>query len=76
MVLRNAVWIKDIEAVARGSSSIRNYEVESAAYDIDEFPTTFTFRAVGDVSAILACIAAMSDDEKDERMRRSVEDMR
>lgn len=73
---RNALWIKDAEVAARGCFAIRDYEDESAAYDIAELPTIFTFREVAEVPEIIHRIQHMPSAERAERMRTSVERMR
>jgi len=73
---RNALWIKDTEVAARGCFAIRDHEGESAAYDIAELPTIFTYRQVTEVPEIIASIQAMPAQERAERMSRSVERMR
>lgn len=73
---RNALWIKETEVAARGTFSIRDYEDESVAYGIDELPTIFTFRDIGEVTAIVAHLEAMSSRERRERMVAAAETMR
>lgn len=73
---RNALWIKDTEAAARGCFSIRDHEDEAFAYGIDEIPTIYTFRDVGDVPDILSEIEHLSEDEKNRRMNQAVENLR
>jgi hypothetical protein len=75
-VPRNALWIKDTEAAARGCFSIRDYEEESAAYDIDEIPTIYTYKNVAEVPDLVETIMTMPLKERDERMAESVACMR
>ncbi len=76
VVPRNALWIKDTEAAARGCFSIRDYEDESAAYAAEDIPTIFTYRNVAEVPAMVERIMSMSPDERDGRMAEAVELMR
>ena len=73
---RNALWIKDTEAAARGCFAIRDHEDESAAYGIDELPTIFTFKDKSEVPDLLETIRAMPLTEKNERMHDSANRMR
>ncbi len=75
-VPRNALWIKDIEAASRGCFALRDHEDESAAYNIDEIPTIFTFKDKGEAPTLLDLISRMSLKEKNERMRESVHRIR
>ncbi|MEK9569979.1 MAG: hypothetical protein VW124_13290 [Paracoccaceae bacterium] len=76
VVPRNALWIKDTEAAARGCFSIRDHEDESAAYAIDDIPTIFTYQNVAEVPALVELIMSMAPSERDERMIEAVECMR
>lgn len=73
---RNALWIKDTEAAARGCFSIRDYEDEAYAYGINEIPTIYTYREVAEVPDIIREIQTLSDDEKNRRMREATETLR
>ena len=73
---RNALWIKDTEAAARGAFAIRDHEDEAYAYGIDELPTIFTYKSVSDVPAIIEQIQNMDPSERNERMRISADTMR
>ena len=73
---RNALWIKESEAAARGCFVIRDYEEESRAYGISELPTIFTFSEKGEVPDLIKQILSMSTEEKNERILRSVQAMR
>jgi hypothetical protein len=73
---RNALWIKDTEAAARGCFAIRDYEDESNFYNIQELPTIFTFKSINDVPEIVNEIFCMPDYEKNRRMKISVDNMK
>ena len=75
VIPRNALWIKDTEAAARGAFAIRDHEDEAYAYGIDELPTIFTYRKVSEVPDIIAQIQDMNPDERNERMRTSAQKM-
>ena len=70
---RNALWIKDTEAAARGCFAIRNYEEEAHAYGIEEIPTIFTFREIGEVPGIIDRINRFSETEKSARLNQAVQ---
>jgi hypothetical protein len=76
VVPRNALWIKDTEAAARGCFSIRDHEDESAAYAIKDIPTIFTYQNIAEVPALVDRIMSMAPGERDERMVEAVECMR
>lgn len=73
---RNALWIKETEVAARGTFSIRDYEDESAAYGLDELPTVFTFRDVGEIPDIVNRLETMPVRERRDRMVAAAETMR
>jgi len=73
---RNALWIKDTEAAARGCFSIRDHEDECHAYDTDELQTIFTYHDVSEVPGLIRKIENMSAEEKNQRMAHAVETMR
>ena len=75
-IKRNALWIKDTEAAARGCFAIRDYEDESKYYNIQELPTIFTFKSISDVPEIINEILCMPDSEKNRRMKISVDLMK
>jgi hypothetical protein len=75
-VSRNALWIKDTEAAARGCFSIRDHEDESDAYAIDDIPTIYTYRDVDEVPTLVESIMSMSPSERDDRMVEAVKCMR
>ncbi|GAB4392145.1 MAG: hypothetical protein Tsb005_04890 [Gammaproteobacteria bacterium] len=70
---RNALWIKDIEAAARGCFAIRDYEEESIAYDIDKIPTIFTYREIKEVPDIIHYINSLDTLTKNQMIKQSVE---
>jgi len=59
---RNALWIKETEAAARGCFVIRDYEIESKAYDISNLPTKF--------------IESLPSAEKNRRIEKAVAEMK
>jgi hypothetical protein len=67
------IWVKEVEAAARGCFSIRNYDEEANAYGIDELPTILPFKDEAEVPSIIEYIRSLSLAEKNERMRTSVE---
>jgi hypothetical protein len=70
------LWVKESEAAARGCFVIRDYEEESLAYGMDELPTVMPFRQEADVPSIIETIRSMSESERLERMKTSVETIR
>ncbi|MEK7802230.1 MAG: hypothetical protein AAB276_07235 [Pseudomonadota bacterium] len=71
MIPRNALWIKDTEAAARGCFAIRDHEDEAFAYGIKDLPTIFTYRAVSEVPDIIKHIETMNPDARNALMRQS-----
>lgn len=76
IIPRNALWIKDTEAAARGAFAIRDHEDEAYAYGIDELPTIYTYKSVADVPGIIRQIETMDPAERNQRMQQSAEKMR
>jgi hypothetical protein len=76
VIPRNALWIKDTEAAARGAFAIRDHEDEAYAYGISELPTIFTYRAVSEVPDIILRIENMNPVERNQRMQESARVMR
>lgn len=76
IIPRNALWIKDTEAAARGAFAIRDHEDEAYAYGINELPTIFTYKNVSEVPDIIARIQNMDPDERNQRMQESAKVMR
>lgn len=68
----NGIWVKEIEAAARGAFSIRNYEEESEAYGISELPIVMPFRQENDIPEIIETIRSMPERERNERRLASV----
>lgn len=75
MIPRNALWIKDTEAAARGCFAIRDHEDEAFAYGIKDLPTVFTYRAVSEVPDIIKHIETMNPDTRNALMRQSAQVM-
>ena len=48
----NSMWIKDVEACARGCISMREYEPEACAYDYDSIPAMIAF-ASGNITQLV-----------------------
>lgn len=75
IIPRNALWIKDTEAAARGAFAIRDHEDEAYAYGINELPTIFTYRNVSEVPDIIAQIEDMDPVDRNRRMQESAQKM-
>jgi hypothetical protein len=73
---RNALWIKETEAAARGTFSIRDHEDEADAYGIAELPTILTYREVREVPGIVASLRGMPARERRDRMVAAAEAMK
>jgi len=73
---RNALWIKDTEAAARGTFAIRDHEDEAYFYGIKELPTIFTFKSVSEVPDIIAHINHLNPDDRNQMMKNSADKMR
>lgn len=76
MLPRNALWIKDTEAAARGTFAIRNWDEDAESYNIGELPTIFTYKDIKNVPALIEQIGSMPEDEKNRRMKESADRMR
>lgn len=68
----NGIWVKEIEAAARGCFAIRNDDEDSKAYGIDEIPTVMPFADEREVPDIIENIRSMPLAEKNERMQTAV----
>lgn len=75
VIPRNALWIKDTEAAARGAFAIRDHEDEAYSYGIQDLPTIFTYKSVSDVPKIIAEIENMDAAERNGRMAQSARKM-
>lgn len=72
----NGIWIKDIEASARGLFSIRNEDEDVESYALSEIPTIFTFRNENEIPTILDRISDMSASERNSRIFHAVNRIR
>lgn len=71
----DALWVKDLEAVARGCFSIRNSGHGSAAY-YEGLKSALTFDSPDEVPGILARIDAMDPWERQAQLDADVEHLR
>jgi hypothetical protein len=75
----NALWIKDIEAAARGCFSVRDYEPEALNYEASQIEIVRTYDPkVGPIDAarVIKEIASMSESEATALVNRSVDFIR
>ncbi len=73
---RNALWIKDTEAAARGTFALRNFDEDMISYGTSELPTIFSYDGQTDVAEVVELIRSLSAREKLERSRESADRMR
>jgi hypothetical protein len=64
---KNALWIKDIEVASQGCYAIRDYEDESAAYNIKEIPLIKTF------SNLVEIVDVINEIQQKDKATREIE---
>lgn len=57
------LWIKDLEAAARGTFVLRDWHADSSSYAIEEIPLIRLFKHHSEIPKILSQIRAYSDEE-------------
>lgn len=73
--LKDALWIKDVEAAARGCFTIRNSGAGAGSY-YDGVETTRLYDSVDEIPAIIDAIERMEPVERQASIHRSVEFIR
>jgi hypothetical protein len=73
--LKDALWIKDVEAAARGCFTIRNHGVDAESY-YEGIETTLLYNNIDEISELLAAIDDMNLVERQAKIDRSVEFIR
>jgi hypothetical protein len=71
----NALWIKDVEAAARGCISMRDYEEESKNYIDDKISTILTYHNFADAAQTINRLLA-NDKKIQHQIDRSVQTIR
>lgn len=72
-VKANSMWIKDIEACARGCISIRDFEKESFLHgSIEEVPSKMSYESFESACHIIRSVLKRSDRENNEIAKRSI----
>lgn len=53
-IVKNCVWVKEIEAAARGCFALRKHEPESEAYNVKNIAGIITYSSIEEVPSIIA----------------------
>ena len=72
MNLSHGLWIKDIEAAARGCYSIRNRGADIDSYVSDKIKTVKVFDSFDEVPQIVESIADMDNDARQQEIDETV----
>lgn len=72
MNLSHGLWIKDIEAAARGCYSIRNRGADAESYVLDGVKTVRLFVSFDEVPGIIASIESMHPSERQKEIEQTV----
>jgi hypothetical protein len=70
-ICRNWIWPKAIEVLSRGCFLIRDYQPEAENY-VKDMPTVFLFKREDEAISLLENIEKMSNSEKNDRIRSTV----
>ena len=72
----NGIWIKEVESAARGLFSIRNFDPDYDAYDMQDILTVYAFRQETEVPDIIETIRSLPENQRNEMIRESVSEIK
>lgn len=75
-VARNALWIKDVEAAARGCFALRNWDEDYNAYGLEELPTIIAFRHISEIPDIIERIRNLPEKRRQAMINTAVNKIR
>ena len=52
-IVKNCVWIKEIEIAARGCFALRKFELEADAYHVKDIPAVITYSSIDEIPDLI-----------------------
>tara|TARA_B100000035_G_scaffold315483_1_gene336934 strand:- start:17851 stop:18792 length:942 start_codon:yes stop_codon:yes gene_type:complete len=75
MNLADGMWVKNIEAMAAGCFSLRNYSKDLHSYIDDSFQTFFTFNNFEEIEEIVDKILSINKKDSEKMIKETIENI-